>query len=58
MDLWAEVRARAAELDARYEAIGKAWLDSGIPTYVLQTPDWQSGWQVLLDWLDRTLPGF
>ena len=40
-----------AELEARYEAIGQAWTDSGIPTFVLKTPDWQTGWRVLLDWL-------
>lgn len=26
------------DLEARYEAINKAWLDSGIPVYVQQTP--------------------
>jgi hypothetical protein len=40
-----------AGLEARYEAINKAWQDSGIPVFVLQTPDWQSGWRALHDWL-------
>jgi hypothetical protein len=50
IDRW---RREDAELEARYTAIDRAWDDSGIPTYVLQTPDWQSGWRVLHDWLGR-----
>jgi hypothetical protein len=50
-EYWARVRRENGELDARYEAINKAWQDSGIPVFVLQTPDWQSGWRVFLDWL-------
>jgi hypothetical protein len=40
-----------AELEARYEAIGQAWIDSRIPTFVLKTPDWQTGWHILHNWL-------
>lgn len=42
---------QTADLDARYAAINKAWRSSGIPAAVLQTPDWESGWQVLHAWL-------
>jgi hypothetical protein len=34
---------KATAPDARYEAINQAWRDSGIPTFVLKTPDWQAG---------------
>jgi hypothetical protein len=50
-EFWAEARRKEAELKARYEAINQAWQDSGIPARVLETPDWQSGWKVLLDLL-------
>ncbi len=36
---------------AEYAAINEAWPASGIPTYVLQTPDWRAGWLVLLEWI-------
>jgi hypothetical protein len=36
------------EPDARYERINQAWDGSEIPDFVLSTPDWQSGWEVLL----------
>jgi hypothetical protein len=42
-------RRELTELEARYEAINKAWQDSGIPVFVLQTPDWQDGWPALHD---------
>jgi hypothetical protein len=50
-EFWAEVRRKEAELEARYEGINQAWLASEIPCFVRETPDWQSGWQVMLDWL-------
>jgi hypothetical protein len=50
-EFWAEVRRKQAELDARYEAINQAWLTSEISCFVRETPDWQSGWKVLLDLL-------
>ena len=46
-----QVRREMSDLEARYEAINRAWRESGIPAFVLQTPNWQSGWQALLDWL-------
>jgi hypothetical protein len=47
----ARVHRESAELEARYEAINKAWQDSGIPVFVRQTPDWPDGWRVLNAWL-------
>ncbi len=41
------------ELDARYERINQEWAGSGIPDFVLSTPDWQSGWEVLLSWVGQ-----
>src|SRR4051812_6666404 len=38
-------------MTARYGALNQAWIDSAIPPFVLQTPDWRSGWDVLLDWV-------
>jgi hypothetical protein len=40
-----------AEEKARYDAINQSWEDSDLPVYVLQTPDWQEGWDVMLAWL-------
>lgn len=45
------------ELDARYERINQTWADSEIPDFVLSTPDWQSGWEVLLGWVSRHVSG-
>jgi hypothetical protein len=50
---WDQIHRQMKELDARYTAINRSWEDSGIPTFVLQTPDWQTGWRVLLDWLAK-----
>jgi hypothetical protein len=50
-EYWTRRRREFAELEVRYEAINKAWVDSGIPVFVLQTPDWQDGWRALHDWL-------
>jgi hypothetical protein len=49
-EFWAEVRRKEAELEARYAAINRAWLDSEIPPYVWKTPDWRGGWAAYLDW--------
>lgn len=50
-DFWADVRRKEAEEKARYDAITQAWKDSDLPVCVLQTPDWQEGWDVMLAWL-------
>jgi hypothetical protein len=45
------IQHEQAELEARYKSIDQAWQDSGIPRFVLETPDWQTGWRILHDWL-------
>ncbi len=39
------------DLDARYDRINQQWAASGIPLRIFDTPDWQSGWDVLMDWV-------
>jgi hypothetical protein len=61
MENWVEYLQKLTndrmELDARYERIDQAWARSEIPDFVLDTPDWQSGWEVLLGWLGRHVAG-
>jgi len=51
------ITSNRTELDARYERINQAWAGSEIPDFVLSTPDWQSGWKVLLGWVSRHVAG-
>lgn len=44
------MRSDRTELDARYERIYQAWASSDIPSSVLDTPDWQNGCQIMIDW--------
>jgi hypothetical protein len=61
MENWVEYLQKLTndrvELDARYERIDQAWARSEMPDFVLDTPDWQSGWEVLLGWLGRHVAG-
>jgi hypothetical protein len=52
-DYWAAVRRELAELEERYERISQAWANSEIPQFVRDTPDWQSGWKIVQDWVYR-----
>ena len=51
-DEWqAKFERERAELDERYAQINRMWTNSGMPVWVSDTPDWQSGWRVLQGWL-------
>jgi hypothetical protein len=53
---WSRINRDLAELAARYDSIKQMWEASDIPTDVMKTPDWQSGWRVLLGWIERHWP--
>ena len=53
---WSRINRDLAELAARYDSIKQMWEASDMPTDVMKTPDWQSGWRVLLGWIERHWP--
>jgi hypothetical protein len=42
-------------LDDRYELINAAWGETDLPARIFDTPDWEFGHQLLVDWFDGRL---
>jgi hypothetical protein len=50
-DWRARFEREAAEQADHYARIDRMWTESDLPSSIWKTPDWESGYDLLLDWL-------
>jgi hypothetical protein len=56
-DWRARFEREAAEQADHYVRIDRMWTESDLPSSIWKTPDWESGYDLLLDWFERRSKG-
>ncbi len=56
-DWRARFEREAAEQADHYALIDRMWTESDLPHSIWKTPDWESGYDLLIDWFERRSKG-